>query len=73
MACDLACRFHPQEDSLQIRTTYYKGYRLFRLTSNVNTCSIVVESVGEYQSGTGAKRSGRCKGQEGEEESVKRQ
>uniref|UniRef100_A0A452YBS3 DUF7074 domain-containing protein n=1 Tax=Aegilops tauschii subsp. strangulata TaxID=200361 RepID=A0A452YBS3_AEGTS len=64
MACDLAWRFRPAEDA-RGRTTYYKDYRRFTLTRDVNTCSLVVESVGEYHSGTGAKRSGRRKGKKG--------
>ncbi|KQJ96945.1 uncharacterized protein LOC100821421 [Brachypodium distachyon] len=64
MACDLAWRFRPAEDATG-RTTYYKDYRRFTLSRDVSTCSLVVESVGEYHSGTGAKRSGRRKGKKG--------
>uniref|UniRef100_A0ACD5ZRJ7 Uncharacterized protein n=1 Tax=Avena sativa TaxID=4498 RepID=A0ACD5ZRJ7_AVESA len=64
MACDLAWRFRPAEDA-KGRTTYYKDYRRFTLSRDVNTCSLLVESVGEYHSGTGAKRSGRRKGKKG--------
>lgn len=64
MVCDLAWRFRPAEDA-NGRTTYYKDYRRFTLTRDVNTCSLVVDSVGEYHSGTGAKRSGRRKGKKG--------
>ncbi|KAL5223792.1 hypothetical protein ABZP36_010431 [Zizania latifolia] len=64
MACDLAWRFRPAEDTSG-RTTYYKDYRRFVLTRDVNTCTLVVDSVGEYHSGTGAKRNGRRKGKKG--------
>ncbi|KAG8091813.1 hypothetical protein GUJ93_ZPchr0012g19516 [Zizania palustris] len=64
MACDLAWRFRPAEDT-NGRTTYYKDYRRFVLTRDVNTCTLVVNSVGEYHSGTGAKRNGRRKGKKG--------
>ncbi|KAL6842431.1 hypothetical protein ACP4OV_027858 [Aristida adscensionis] len=64
MECDLAWRFRPAAEA-QGRTTYYKDYRRFVLTRDVNTCTLVVDSIGEYHSGTGAKRSGRRKGKKG--------
>ncbi|XP_062205483.1 uncharacterized protein LOC133907447 [Phragmites australis] len=66
MECDLAWRFRPAADAIgNGRTTYYKDYRRFALTRDVNTCTLVVDSVGEYHSGVGAKRSGRRKGKKG--------
>lgn len=66
MECDLAWRFRPAADTIGTgRTTYYKDYRRFTLTRDVNTCSLVVDTVGEYHSGVGAKRNGRRKGKKG--------
>ncbi|TVU30485.1 hypothetical protein EJB05_22112, partial [Eragrostis curvula] len=66
MECDLAWRFRPSADA-NGRATYYKDYRRFTLTRDVNTCSLVVDSIGEYHSGVGAKKSksGRRKGKKG--------
>lgn len=66
MECDLAWRFRPAADAIGTsRTTYYKDYRRFTLTRDVNTCTLVVDSVGEYHSGVGAKRNGKRKGKKG--------
>ncbi|GJM84706.1 hypothetical protein PR202_ga00399 [Eleusine coracana subsp. coracana] len=64
MECDLAWRFRPSADA-NGRATYYKDYRRFKLSRDVNTCSLVVDSIGEYHSGVGAKKSGRRKGKKG--------
>ncbi|WVZ59160.1 hypothetical protein U9M48_009352 [Paspalum notatum var. saurae] len=66
MECDLAWRFRPAADAIGTgRTTYYKDYRRFTLTRDINTCTLVVDSVGEYHSGVGAKRNGKRKGKKG--------
>jgi hypothetical protein len=64
MECDLAWRFRPSADA-NGRATYYKDYRRFKLSRDINTCSLVVDSIGEYHSGVGAKKSGRRKGKKG--------